>query len=89
MEEGKFDLKIEKQYSDRTFTTLLIEGFSPEEMNEILHPKEHKSTDDALCDLLEKHGYGDTANCWHNGYGIYGIRHFGGHLMVEIGNSCD
>ena len=83
------DLKIEHQYSDRYYDTVMIEGFSVEEMNEILNPKEHESRDDALCDFLEKHGHGDTANCWHNGYGIYGIRHFGGHLLVTTGNNCD
>ena len=87
--ESVKDLKIEKQYSDRTFTTMLIEGFSPEEMNEILNPKEHKSRDDALCNMMERHGCGNTAECWKCGYGIYGIRHFGGHLIVKIGNSCD
>jgi hypothetical protein len=83
------DLKIEKQYADRISTTILVEGFSPEEMNEILNPKKHEDDRNALCDLLEKHGYGSTAKCWHNGYGIYDIRHFGGHLIVKIGNSCD
>ena len=87
--KGKKDLKIERQYSDRTFTTMLIEGFTPEEMDEILNPKNHEHRDDALCDYLEQYGCKDLANCWHNGYGIYGIRHFGGHLLVEIGNSCD
>ena len=83
------DLKIEKQYADRLSTTILVEGFSPEEMNEILNPKKHDDGRNALCDLLEKHGYGSTAKSWHNGYGIYDIRHFGGHLIVKIGNNCD
>lgn len=78
------DLKIEHQYSDRYYSTVMIEGFSVEETNEILN-----RGSDALCELLEKHGYGDIANCWHNGYGIYGIKHFGGHLLVKTGNNCD
>lgn len=76
-------LKIEESSHDRWYTTLIIEGLSVEEMNQVL---EHH---DALGDVMEKHGMGNTYKCWHNGYGIYGIRHFGGHLLVMIGNSCD
>lgn len=82
--DGYKDLKIEDAYRDRTFTTKIIEGFSPDEVSKIL-----AEGDDALCDLLEKHGYKESASAWHNGYGIYGIRHCGGHLLVQIGNSCD
>jgi len=77
------DLKIETAYSDRIFTTMCINGFSPKEMNEILEDR------DALGKLMEKHGHGNTYECWHNGYGIYSVRHCGGDLFVQIGNSCD
>lgn len=77
------DLKIKEEYRDRTFTTLSIEGLSVEEMNEVL------SNHNKLGDVMAKHGMGGMYDCWHNGYGIYGIRHVGGHLFVKIGNSCD
>lgn len=84
MSEYLEKLKIEESSHDRTFTTYIVEGLSVEEMNQILNVSH-----DALGDIMVKHGMGDTYNCWHNGYGIYGIRHFGGHLLVTIGNSCD
>ena len=77
------NLTIKEEYRDRYYDTLCIDGLTVEEMNEIL------SNHSALGDVMEKHGMGNTYSCWHNGYGIYGIRHVGGHLFVQIGNSCD
>ena len=77
-------MKIERISKDRHFTTLCISGLSVEEMHQILDVSH-----DALGEIMKNHGYGDTYTCWHNGYGIYSIRHVGGHLFVEIGNSCD
>lgn len=77
-------LHIEEVSRDRTYKTMCITGLSVEEMNDVL-----SRGNDALCEVMEKHGKGNTFRCWHNGYGIYSIRHIGGHLLVEIGNSCD
>ena len=77
------DLTIKKEFGDRVYDTMCIDGLTVEEMNEVL------SDHDKLGDIMESHGLGDTYSCWHNGYGIYGIRHVGGHLFVKIGNSCD
>jgi hypothetical protein len=77
------NVTFEEASHDRCFTTYIFEGLSVEEIDQIL------ANHDALGDVMEKHGMGNTYNCWHNGYGIYGIRHFGGHLLVMIGNSCD
>ena len=82
--DGYKDLKIEVSSKDRWYTTYVIEGLSVDEMNQILNVSH-----DSLEDILEKHGYKGLYDMWHNGYGIYGIRHFGGHLLVQIGNSCD
>ena len=76
-------LIIETASEDRHYKTKCITGLSVEEMNQVL------DNHDALGDVMEKHGCGNTYRCWHNGYGIYSIRHIGGHLLVEIGNSCD
>lgn len=77
------DLTIKKEFSDRTFTTLCINGLTVEEMNRVL--LRHSE----LGDIMEKHGKGSYYDAWHNGYGIYGITHVGEHLFVRIGNSCD
>lgn len=77
---------IKEEFRDRTFATMCIEGLSVEEVNEILSRRDE---DDALGEVMEKHGFGNTFECWKCGYGIYGIRHVGGHLFVKIGNTCD
>lgn len=88
-------LHIEKMGSDRTFTQWLVEGLSIEEMNKVLNASENGVDDrDALVEVMARHdndsSYGkNIAEAWRNGYGIYGIRHFGGHLIVTVGNSCD
>lgn len=77
------NVTLKKEYGDRFFDTMCIDGLSVDEMNEIL------SNHNKLGDIMAKHGMGSTYDCWHNGYGIYGIRHVGGHLFVKVGNSCD
>lgn len=88
-------LHIEKAYQDGCFTTYIVEGLSVDEMNEVLHArKDGKDDRDVLVEVMSKHdndsAYGkNIAEGWRCGYGIYSIRHFGGHLLVEVGNSCD
>ena len=82
-------LKIELSDSDRTFSTYIVEGLSVEEMNRIFNPQDDGTRqDDRLQEILNSHnpGLGDS---WRWGYGIYSVKHFGGHLLVKVGNSCD
>jgi hypothetical protein len=76
-------LTIQKEFSDRIYDTMCVDGLTVEEMSEVL------LDNSALGKIMTKHGLGGTYSCWHNGYGIYGIRHVGEHLFVTIGNSCD
>ena len=88
-------LHIEKSYSDRCFDTYIVEGLSVEEMNKVLNARaEGKDDRDVLVEVMDQHDndswYGkNIAGAWKWGYGIYGIKHFGGHLLVKVGNSCD
>ena len=88
-------LHIEKAYSDNVFNTFIVEGLSVEETKEILTARENgKDQRDVLVDVMSRHendsDYGQNiAEGWRCGYGIYDIRHFGGHLLVEVGKSCD
>lgn len=88
-------LHIEKTGSDRCFDHYSVEGLSVEEMNEILNARHNGKDDrDVLVDVMSRHEndswYGkNIASGWRWGYGIYSIRHIGGHLLVEVGNSCD
>ena len=88
-------LHIEKTASDRWFNHFTVDGLSVEEMNEILEARQNgKDQRDVLVDVMSRHDndswYGrNIAEAWRNGYGIYDIRHVGGHLFVEVGNSCD
>lgn len=84
-------LHIETSSKDSTFTIYLVEGLSVDEVNEILKANDRR---DALVEVMGRHEndsrYGrNIAEAWRCGYGIYGIRHFGGHLLVTVGNSCD
>ena len=84
-------LHIEESSRDNTFTIYLVEGLSVDETNEILNATDRR---DALVTVMGRHEndsrYGrNIAEAWRCGYGIYGIRHFGGHLLVTVGNSCD
>jgi hypothetical protein len=84
-------LHIEESSRDNTFTIYLVEGLSVDETNEILNATDRR---DALVTVMNRHEndsrYGQNiAEAWRCGYGIYGIRHFGGHLLVTVGNSCD
>lgn len=76
-------LVLEEQYKDRTFTTYIVNGLSVEEMDEILRDGEK-----ALVRILDEHN-GGCGTMYKCGYGIYEIKHFGGHLLMTTGNSCD
>lgn len=87
-------LHIEKSYSGCGMDTFLITGLSVAETNKILNAAdEGKDRRDVLAEILDAHENdyrnGNLGTCWRCGYGIYSIRHFGGHLIVEVGNSCD
>ena len=88
-------LHIEKSYSDNYFDTFCVEGLSVKEINEILDASDNGlDRRDVLVKVMNQHDndsrYGkNIAEGWRNGYGIYGIRHVGGHLFVQVGNSCD
>ena len=87
-------LHIEKSYSGCGIDTFLINGLSIEETNRILNAREQGKDDrDVLAEILDAHENdyrnGNIGTCWRYGYGIYSIRHFGGHLIVEVCNSCD
>lgn len=87
-------LHIEKSYSGCGIDTFLINGLSVDETNKILNAREEGKDDrDVLAEILDAHENdyrnGNLGTCWRRGYGIYSIRHFGGHLIVEVGNSCD
>ena len=87
-------LHIEKSYSGCGIDTFLITGLSVAETDRILNAKEDGKDDrDVLAEIMDAHPNdyrnGNLGTCWRCGYGIYSIRHFGGHLIVEVGNSCD
>ena len=88
-------LHIEKSYSDNVFTEYIVEGLSVDEMNQVLNARSDGKDDrDVLVTVMGQHendsSYGNNiAEGWRYGYGIYSIRHFGGHLLVKVGNSCD
>lgn len=95
MGDYKGKLHIEKTSSDRFYDYFMVEGLSVEDMNAVLNaPKEGKDDRDVLVKVMDKYDndsyYGhNIAEAWKCGYGIYAIRHFGGHLLIEVGNSCD
>lgn len=87
-------LHIEKAYSCCGMDTFLVYGLSVAETDRILNAaNEEKDRRDVLAEILDAHENdyrnGNLGTCWRCGYGIYSIRHFGGHLIVEVGNSCD
>ena len=88
-------LHIEKTSSDRYFNTFCVEGLSVAEMNAVLNARENGLDErDVLVSVMGEHDndsdYGkNIAEGWRRGYGIYDIRHVGGHLFVEVGNNCD
>lgn len=88
-------LHIEKTHSDRYYNHFCVEGLSVSEMNEILDAGQNgKDQRDVLVEVMGRHdndsSYGkNIAEAWRCGYGIYDIRHVGGHLFVQVGNSCD
>lgn len=87
-------LHIEKSYSGCGMDTFLITGLSVKETDDILNASANgKDNRDVMAEILDAHENdyrnGNLGTCWRCGYGIYSIRHFGGHLIVEVGNSCD
>ena len=88
-------LHIEKSYGERFFDVFCIEGLSVEEMNAVLNAHDNGLDErDVLVEVMSKHdndsSYGkNIASGWRHGYGIYEIRHVGGHLFVTVGNNCD
>ena len=88
-------LHIEKVSSDRCFDFYTVEGLTVEEMNYVIDGNgDGKRREDRLVEVMSKHDndswYGkNIAEGWRLGYGIYSIRHIGGHLLIEVGNSCD
>ena len=95
MSDNAVKLHIEKVRSERFFDTFIVEGLSVEEMDAVLNARHNRQDDrDVLVEVMNQHendsSYGQNiAEAWRCGYGIYGIRHFGGHLIVDVGNSCD
>lgn len=84
------DLHIEKVASDRYYDQLCIDGLSVKEMNYILDGNgDGKDQNDRLVETLNKRTNSKMYDAWRWGYGIYSIRHVGGHLFVQIGNNCD
>lgn len=87
-------LHIQREYANPGMNTYSIEGLSVEEMKKILYAPTWEQQRTILAELLDEHendyqsGH-SLGTCWHNGYGIYDIRHVGGHLFVNVGNSCD
>ena len=88
-------LHIEKTSSDRWYDYYSVEGLSVEEIKQITEARANGKDDrDVLVEVMSKHdndsSYGkNIAEGWRWGYGIYHIGHIGGHLLVEVGNSCD
>ena len=82
-------LQIQETAHDRYFQTLMITGLSVDEMNYILDGNgDGTRMDDRLCEIMHKRT-GMNYDDWRYGYGIYSIRHVGGHLLVQVGNNCD
>ena len=86
-------LHIERHMSYNGLNAFLISGFSPKEMDSILNAESWDAQRNRLIELLNEHENdyqpGNLGTCWGCGYGIYDIRHFGGHLMVDVGSTCD
>ena len=88
-------LHIEKVSSDRYYDFFIVEGLSVDEMNYVIDGNgDNTSRADRLVTVMSKYdndsSYGkNIAKGWRWGYGIYSIRHIGGHLLVEVGNNCD
>ena len=91
----KGTLHIEKTSSDRWYNYYSVEGFDTADLNAILNArKDGKDQRDVLVEIMSKYDndsrYGhNIAEGWRWGYGIYHIGHIGGHLLIEVGNSCD
>ena len=84
------DLHIEQVSKDRYFETKMITGLSVDEMKYILDGNgDGKRQDDRLVEVMNKRTNSTMYDAWRYGYGIYSIRHVGGHLLVQVGTNCD
>ena len=87
-------LHIQREFANPGMNTFSVYGLSVPEMNKILYAETFEDQRDILAELLDEHendyqpGH-SLGTSWRNGYGIYGIRHVGGHLFVSVGSSCD
>lgn len=88
-------LHIVKTGSDRWYDYYSVEGLSVDEIKQITEAHLNgKDSRDVLVEVMSKYdndsSYGkNIAEGWKCGYGIYHIGHVGGHLLVEVGNSCE
>lgn len=89
-------LHIEKTAGDRYYNYYTVDGLSVEEIKEITEAPTYGEgcREDKLVEVMGRHDNDSTygkriAEGWRWGYGIYAIRHVGGHLFVEVGNNCD
>ena len=88
-------LHVEQVSRDRYFDFYTIEGFTVEEMDYIIKGNgDGVEMNDRFVNVMSKYRndswYGkNVAEAWRWGYGIYSIKHIGGHLLIEVGNSCD
>lgn len=82
MERKVGNLTLEIASQDKTYTTICITGLSVGEMNDVLG-----NGNTALQTVMEKNNAGDVYERWENEFGIYSIRHVGGHLFVMIGRA--
>ena len=91
----KGTLHIEKVSSDRWYDFYTVEGMTIEDMNYVLSGNgDGKKREDRLMETMDKYDndswYGhNIGSAWRWGYGIYSVRHIGGHLLIEVGNNCD
>ena len=84
------ELKIEVTSKDRYWETLMISGLSVKDMKYILDGNgDGKKMDDRLCETMNRITNSTMYDAWRYGYGIYSVRHVGGHLLVQVGNNCD
>ena len=89
-------LHIEQVGSDRLYNIFTVDGLSIDEVNQIVTAPTFGvgKREDVLVEIMDKYDNDSTygkniAHGWRWGYGIYSIRHVGGHLLVQVGNNCD
>ena len=80
MERTVGNLKLEIAAQDSKYTTICVTGLTVAEMNYVL-----ENGKEPLSKVMEQNGASDVYERWENEFGIYSIRHVGGHLFVMIG----